>query len=154
MRCAPSPRSEARTLPRAGSGACPSSGVVLPEPRQTPAERRTEVAPTLVNGIVATDDVLNGVCTLSEHLTGFWPDVVSPPPPASKFAHQFIGPDRLLFSSDYRWVEPDVIATCVRQARLRAADEAKLYSGNARARSGSFVLARARRTRHKLRRPS
>lgn len=68
----------------------------------------------------------------SEYLKSIWTDVVSPLPLAIKFGHEFFGPDRLLFSSDHPWVEPDVITTCVRDARLPAADEAKLYSENAR----------------------
>ncbi|HUR59528.1 MAG TPA: amidohydrolase family protein [Opitutaceae bacterium] len=68
----------------------------------------------------------------SEYLRSIWLDVVSPLPLAIKFGHEFIGPDRLLFSSDHPWVEPSAIIDCVRAAGLSATDEAKLYSGNAR----------------------
>ena len=68
----------------------------------------------------------------SEYLKSIWTDVVSPLPLAIKFGHEFFGPDRLLFSSDHPWVEPDVITACVRDAKLPAADEVKLYSANAR----------------------
>lgn len=68
----------------------------------------------------------------SEYLRGIWTDVVSPLPLAIKFAHEFFGPDRLLFSSDHPWVEPDVIADCVRAVGLTEVDEAKIFSGNAR----------------------
>jgi predicted TIM-barrel fold metal-dependent hydrolase len=68
----------------------------------------------------------------SEYLRSIWLDVVSPLPLAITFGHAFSGPDRLLFSSDHPWVEPGVIIDCVRQAGLPAADEAKLYAGNAR----------------------
>ena len=68
----------------------------------------------------------------SEYLRSIWLDVVSPLPLAIKFGHEFIGPDRLLFSSDHPWVEPATIIDCVRAAGLSAIDEAKLSSGNAR----------------------
>lgn len=55
----------------------------------------------------------------SESLKSIWLDVVSPQPLAIKFAHDFMGADRLLFSSDHPWVEPAVIVD-------------KIFSGNAR----------------------
>jgi len=68
----------------------------------------------------------------SEYLKSIWLDVVSPLPLAIKFAHEFMGPDRLLFSSDHPWVEPGMIVECVHQAKLSKVDEQKLFSGNAR----------------------
>ena len=68
----------------------------------------------------------------SEYLRNIWLDVVSPLPLAIKFGHEFVGPDRLLFSSDHPWVEPTLIVSCVEQARLPGIDQQKLYSGNAR----------------------
>ena len=50
---------------------------------------------------------------------------------AIKFASEFVGPDRLLYSSDHPWVEPSLIVDCVRQAKLSAADEKKLFTTNA-----------------------
>ncbi len=67
----------------------------------------------------------------SEYLKSIWLDVVSPLPLAIKFAHEFMGPDRLLFSSDHPWVEPSAIITAVEQAGLPAGDLAKLFAGNA-----------------------
>jgi predicted TIM-barrel fold metal-dependent hydrolase len=67
----------------------------------------------------------------SEYIRSIWMDVVSPLPLAIKFAHEFVGPDRLLYSSDHPWVEPVLIADCVRQAKLSAADEKKLFTTNA-----------------------
>lgn len=61
-----------------------------------------------------------------------WYDVVSPLPLAVKFMHDFAGPDRLLFSSDHPWVEPDVIVDTVREAGLSAEAEQKIFSLNAR----------------------
>lgn len=68
----------------------------------------------------------------SEYLKSIWLDVVSPLPLAIKFGCEFMGTDRLLFSSDHPWVEPASIISCVRQVGLSAVDEAKIFSGNAR----------------------
>jgi predicted TIM-barrel fold metal-dependent hydrolase len=68
----------------------------------------------------------------SEYLKQVWFDVVSPLPLAMKFAHEFSGPDKLLFASDHPWVEPAVILDCLKQANLPAADLIKIGSGNAR----------------------
>src|SRR5688572_28574557 len=67
----------------------------------------------------------------SEYISSIWMDVVSPLPLAIKFAHEFVGPDRLLYSSDHPWVEPSLIVACVKQAKLSAADETKLFTTNA-----------------------
>lgn len=68
----------------------------------------------------------------SEYLKSIWLDVVSPLPLAIKFGHQLMGPDRLLFSSDHPWVEPEVIIDCVTSAGLSVSDQEKIFSGNAR----------------------
>lgn len=68
----------------------------------------------------------------SEYLKSIWLDVVSPLPLAVKFGHDFIGPDRLLFSSDHPWVEPSLIIDTVRAAGLSASAEEKIFSLNAR----------------------
>ena len=68
----------------------------------------------------------------SEYLKSIWLDVVSPLPLAVKFGHDFIGPDRLLYSSDHPWVEPSLIIDTVRAAGLSASAEKKLFSTNAR----------------------
>jgi predicted TIM-barrel fold metal-dependent hydrolase len=68
----------------------------------------------------------------AEYLRSIWLDVVSPLPLAIKFGHEFMGPDRLLFSSDHPWVEPSLIVSCVQQASLPGPDEQKIFSGNAR----------------------
>jgi predicted TIM-barrel fold metal-dependent hydrolase len=70
--------------------------------------------------------------TPSEYLRSIWLDVVSPLPLAIKFGHEFMGPDRLLFSSDHPWVEPSVIIDCVKSTGLPAGDQEKIFSGNAR----------------------
>lgn len=68
----------------------------------------------------------------SEYLKGIWMDVVSPLPLAVKFGHDFIGPDRLLYSSDHPWVDPTLIVDTVKAAGLPADSEQKLFSVNAR----------------------
>lgn len=68
----------------------------------------------------------------SEYLRNIWLDVVSPLPLAVKFGHDFMGPDRLLFSSDHPWVEPALIIDTVRAAGLSGPAEAKIFSLNAR----------------------
>ena len=73
--------------------------------------------------------------TPSEYVKSIWLDVVSPLPLAVKFGHDFVGPDRLLFSSDHPWVEPQLIIDTVRAAGLPAASEDKLFSANARRQS-------------------
>lgn len=68
----------------------------------------------------------------SEYLKSVWLDVVSPLPLAIKFAWEFMGPDRLLFSSDHPWVEPRLMIDCVKSAGLPADDEDKIFASNAR----------------------
>ena len=68
----------------------------------------------------------------SEYLRSIWLDVVSPLPLAIRFGHEFMGPDRLVFSSDHPWVEPGLIVDCVTRAGLSAGDQEKIFSGNAR----------------------
>ncbi len=69
--------------------------------------------------------------TPSEYLKQIWMDVVSPLPLAMKFAVDFMGVDRLLYSSDHPWVEPQLIIDSLRRVGLPAADEAKIFRGNA-----------------------
>ena len=68
----------------------------------------------------------------SAYLRQVYLDVVSPLPQAIRFAHDFVGPDRLLFASDHPWVDPRLIVEGVRSLGLPAGDEAKLFGGNAR----------------------
>ena len=68
----------------------------------------------------------------SEYLRHIYMDVVSPLPEAMRFAVDFSGADKLLFSSDHPWVEPQVIRDALRAIQLPAADEQKILSGNAR----------------------
>lgn len=67
-----------------------------------------------------------------DYLRRVWFDVVSPLPEAIRFAHELLGPDRLLFASDHPWVEPAVILQALQDARLPAGDVDAILSGNAR----------------------
>lgn len=69
----------------------------------------------------------------SDYLRSIYLDIVSPLPEAMRFALDFSGPDRLLFSSDHPWVQPREILDPLLSLRLPAASEAKILAGNARA---------------------
>ena len=68
----------------------------------------------------------------SEYLRSIYMDIVSPLPEAMRFALDFSGPDKLLFSSDHPWVEPRVILDALAAAKLPAHDVEKISSTNAR----------------------
>ena len=68
----------------------------------------------------------------SEYLRSIYMDIVSPLPEAMRFALDFSGEDKLLFSSDHPWVEPQAILEPLRSLKLSAATEAKILGGNAR----------------------
>lgn len=70
--------------------------------------------------------------TPSEYLKDIWLDIVSPLPLAMKFGYDFMGPDRLLYSSDHPWVEPQLISDYLVSLHLPAADEQKIFRDNAR----------------------
>ncbi|MEO7653345.1 MAG: amidohydrolase family protein, partial [Bryobacteraceae bacterium] len=68
----------------------------------------------------------------SEYLKYIYLDTVSPIAMAIRYGYDFVGPDRLLYSSDHPWVDPQMIAGHVESLKLPAADEAKIFSGTAR----------------------
>jgi predicted TIM-barrel fold metal-dependent hydrolase len=68
----------------------------------------------------------------SEYLRGIYMDIVSPLEDALRFALDFSSPDRLLFSSDHPWVQPDEILNPLRSLNLPADTTAKILGGNAR----------------------
>jgi aminocarboxymuconate-semialdehyde decarboxylase len=70
--------------------------------------------------------------TPSEYLRSIYMDIVSPLAEAMRFALDFSGDDRLLFSSDHPWVQPQEILGPLSSLRLPAASEAKILGGNAR----------------------
>jgi predicted TIM-barrel fold metal-dependent hydrolase len=67
----------------------------------------------------------------SEYLKQIWLDIVSPLPLAMKFGVDFMGPDRLLYSSDHPWVEPKLIADGLQSLKLPGRDEEKIFRTNA-----------------------
>jgi len=67
----------------------------------------------------------------SEYLRSIHMDIVSPLPEAMRFALDFSGPDKLLFSSDHPWVQPKEILAPLRSLKLPADTEAKILRGNA-----------------------
>ena len=68
----------------------------------------------------------------SEYLKRVYLHTVSPIPMAIRYGIDFVGVDRMLYSSDHPWVDPQLIAGQVESLKLPAADEAKIFSGNAR----------------------
>jgi predicted TIM-barrel fold metal-dependent hydrolase len=68
----------------------------------------------------------------SEYLRQVWFDMVSPLPPAMRFAYELLSPDRLLYASDHPWVDPATIRSALESLNLPAVDRAKILGGNAR----------------------
>jgi predicted TIM-barrel fold metal-dependent hydrolase len=68
----------------------------------------------------------------SEYLRDIYMDIVSPLPEAVRFALDFSKSDRLLFSSDHPWVEPQLILETLQSLELPADDEKRIRSDNAR----------------------
>ncbi len=68
----------------------------------------------------------------SEYLRNIYLDAVSPIPMAIQYGIDYVGADRMLYSSDHPWVDPKVIAACVHSLSLPAEDEARIFGGNAK----------------------
>jgi predicted TIM-barrel fold metal-dependent hydrolase len=68
----------------------------------------------------------------SEYLKHVWLDTVTPIGLGIKYAYDFAGPDKLLYSSDHPWVDPQLIIDQVESQNLPATDLGKLYEQNAR----------------------
>jgi predicted TIM-barrel fold metal-dependent hydrolase len=68
----------------------------------------------------------------SLYLKNVWMDTVTPIGLAIKYAWEFSGPEKLLYSSDHPWVDPNLIVQQVESQKLPASDLAKIYNGNAR----------------------
>jgi predicted TIM-barrel fold metal-dependent hydrolase len=68
----------------------------------------------------------------SEYLKRVYFDTVSPISAAIKYCYDLVGADRLLYGSDHPWVEPQLIARCIRQMNLPSEDERKVFGENAR----------------------
>jgi aminocarboxymuconate-semialdehyde decarboxylase len=67
----------------------------------------------------------------SEYLRDIYMDIVSPLPEAMRFALDFSGAGRLIFSSDHPWVEPQLILDVLHSLNLSEADTNRILSGNA-----------------------
>lgn len=67
----------------------------------------------------------------SEYLKSVWLDIVSPLPEAMRFAVDFMGPGRLLYSSDSPWVDPRQILNDFRSLKLPIEDENRVLRYNA-----------------------
>lgn len=68
----------------------------------------------------------------SHYLRDIYMDIVSPLTEAMQFAVDFSGADRLLFSSDHPWVDPQVILDNFNALNLSADDRAKILGLNAK----------------------
>jgi predicted TIM-barrel fold metal-dependent hydrolase len=68
----------------------------------------------------------------SEYLRQVWLDTVSPLAMSIRYGYDYAGPDRLIYASDHPWVDPKLIAANVRSLKFPAADESKIFGGNAR----------------------
>jgi predicted TIM-barrel fold metal-dependent hydrolase len=68
----------------------------------------------------------------SEYVRSIYMDIVSPLPEAMRFALEFSGADRLLFSSDHPWVQPHEILDPFLSLNLPAETRTKVLAGNAR----------------------
>jgi predicted TIM-barrel fold metal-dependent hydrolase len=69
----------------------------------------------------------------SEYLKRVYFDTVSPIGMAIRYGYDFVGPDKMLYSSDHPWVDPGVIVKEVKSLQLPPEHEAKLFGGNAKA---------------------
>lgn len=67
----------------------------------------------------------------SEYLRSVVLDTVSPIAAAIRYGIDFVGVDRMLYSSDHPWVKPALILSLVDSLGLSAADRQKVLSGNA-----------------------
>lgn len=68
----------------------------------------------------------------SEYLKQVWLDTVSPIGLAIRYGIDFAGVDRMLYSSDHPWVDPQLIAGLVEGLKLPAGHTEKIFSANAR----------------------
>ena len=67
----------------------------------------------------------------SEYLRHIYLDAVSPIAMAIRYGIDYVGADRMLYSSDHPWVDPKMIATHLQSLGLSSEDEAKIFGGNA-----------------------
>ena len=68
----------------------------------------------------------------SDYLRGIHLDAVNALPAVIRFGIDLVGPERMLYSSDHPWVQPQLIIDNVRSLKLPAEQEAMIFHGNAR----------------------
>ncbi len=68
----------------------------------------------------------------SEYLRDIYLDAVSPIPMAIQYGIDYVGAERMLYSSDHPWVDPKTIASCVHSLNLPDDDQARIFGGNAK----------------------
>lgn len=68
----------------------------------------------------------------SEYLKRVWVDTVTPIGLAIKYAYDFSGPNKILFSSDHPWVDPQIIVDQVESQSFQTADKDRIYFENAK----------------------
>jgi len=85
-------------------------------------------------GVCEASDVGRQACAKlgATHLRSIYLDIVSPLAEAMRFALDFSGADKLLFSSDHPWVQPREILDPLRSLKLSANHENLILRDNAR----------------------
>ena len=68
----------------------------------------------------------------SEYLRDIYLDAVSPIPMAIQYGIDYVGPERMLYSSDHPWVDPKTIAGCIHSLELPDEDQERVFGANAR----------------------
>ena len=68
----------------------------------------------------------------SEYPRNVYLDAVSPIRMAIQYGIDYVGAERMLYSSDHPWVDPKVIADCVRSLDLPDEDQLRIFGGNAK----------------------
>ena len=68
----------------------------------------------------------------SEYLRHIYLDAVSPIPMAIQYGIDYVGAERMLYSSDHPWVDPKTIASCIHSLSLPDDDQANVFGNNAK----------------------
>ncbi len=68
----------------------------------------------------------------SDYLRSIYLDAVNALPMVIRFGYDFVGPDRMLYSSDHPWVDPKLIRDNIYSLKLPREHESKIFADNAR----------------------
>src|SRR4029079_14889935 len=68
----------------------------------------------------------------SDYLRNVYLDAVNALPAVIRFGLDVVGPERMLYSSDHPWVDPQLVMDNVRGLKLPAEQEEMIFRGNAR----------------------